>query len=68
MHFTINMRLLSQHDHMSNYVIENIEDAQQFATWLLEIGEGKRNQENKVSLLSSIPFVTINLKVNLCLP
>ena len=47
------MRLLSQSD-TSERSIENMQNAQQFAIWLLEIGEGKRNQSTKVSLPPSI--------------
>ena len=53
MHLTANMHLLSQNG-TSEQSVENMQDAQQFAIWLLEISEGKRNQSTKVSLLPSI--------------
>ena len=54
MHLTTNMRLLQQVNHKSEEAIEYTLAAQQFAAWLLEVGEGKRNQENKIMLPPSI--------------
>ena len=50
MHLTTNMRLFQQLNHASEEAIKYPLRAQQFAAWLLEVGEGKRNQENKIML------------------
>jgi len=50
MHLTTNMRLFQQLNHTSEEAIKYPLRAQQFAAWLLEVGEGKRNQENKIML------------------
>ena len=49
MHLNTNMRLL-QLNLTSEEAMRCTLPAQQFATWLLEVGEGKRNQENKIML------------------
>ena len=54
MHLNTNMRLLQQFNHTSEEAMKCTLPAQQFAIWLLEVGEGKRNQENKIILLPSI--------------
>ena len=54
MHLTTNMRLLQQLNHTSEQAIQDTLSAQQFAAWLLEVGEGKRNQENKIMLQPGI--------------
>ena len=54
MHLNTNMRLLQQLNHTSEEAIKYPLRAQQFAAWLLEVGEGKRNQENKIMLPPSI--------------
>jgi hypothetical protein len=41
--------------HIVEYSIGHTAAAQQFAGWLLEVGEGKGNQENKIILPSSMP-------------
>jgi PIF1-like helicase/Helitron helicase-like domain at N-terminus len=49
---TINMRLLIQQqmDDRSEQSMQYSHDAQRFSAWLLEIGEGKTNEETKVLL------------------
>jgi hypothetical protein len=50
MHLTTNMRILSTSEESPQIM----QDAREFADWLLEIGEGKRNEGTKVSLLPGI--------------
>ena len=72
MHLTINMQLLQQLNHTSEEVIKYILAAQQFAAWLLIVGEGKRNQEHKIMLppgiISSLNSFVPNFQTGLCLP
>jgi len=54
MHLNTNMRLLQQLNLTSEEAMKCTLPAQQFATWLLEVGGGKINQENKIMLPESI--------------
>ena len=69
MHLSTNMRLSSQYDSLTKRSLKDLQDAQWFADWLLEIGEGRENQETKVSLPSSnLNLNCPGLKLGLCLP
>ena len=63
MHLTINMRILRQSQTISE-VSDYNQNALQFANWLLKIGEGKQNNENKVDLLSCISSLLTSLIIN----
>ena len=63
MHLTINMRILRQSQTISE-VSDYNQNALQFANWLLKIGEGKQNNENKVDLLPCISSLLASLIIN----
>lgn len=63
MHLTINMRILRQSQTISE-VSDYNQNALQFANWLLKIGEGKQNNENKVDLLPCISSLLTSLIIN----
>ena len=54
LHLSMNMRISQQNQDPSDSSSNYNQYAKQFAAWLLEIGEGKRNQDTKVNLLPHI--------------
>jgi hypothetical protein len=57
MHLTINMRLL-QHTNSTSQS-EHYRHAQEFATWLLQMGDGIKNHDNMIDLPSRITISMI---------
>ena len=57
MRLHINMRIMQQCGNIS----ESHQNAEQFATWLLEVGEGIRNDGTKVDLLPRISSHLIHM-------